>query len=268
MNTENNTPADAFKSDYEAEWALDGDSPNSSTKAVDHTDGAQKTTGQETATVPVAQEGTQDSPKVGTPSKAAEPEKEDIFAGMNEAQIEAYRKSERDTKAMKGRHKLAQDRIADLQKKLDDERKAREELALKTRQPTEFEQNHPEYYEELKKEFGTNQDAGKPQKDLDAESYTEADLIIAAHPDAGDVYNSAEFKTWLGSQSLQFQQNIESSYAKDVIPILDAYAQSTAPSSLEDMADIGGKRGKPNARDKSNLSDAELYALEWESDDT
>lgn len=268
MNTENNTPEEAFQSDYEAEWGLDADSPPK--VAPSDTEDAQKTTEKEPAPEPVAQEGTQSTTQNEDQSKAAEPEKVDIFAGMNEAQLEAYRKSERDTKAMKGRHKLAQDRITDLEKKLADERKAREDLATQTRQPTEFEQNHPEYYKELKGEFGTKQDADKPQVDPDAESYSEADAILEAHPDAGDVYNSSEFQTWLGSQTLQFQQNINSSYAKDVIPILDSYSSHLATSTqanLEAMAPVGGSQGKPNLRDKSTMSDAELYAAEWESDD-
>jgi hypothetical protein len=269
MDVENNTPEDTFQSDYDAEWGLESDSPPK--VAPSDTEANQKSTDEETAPNPVAQEGTQEAPKDEDPNKAAEPQKEDIFAGMTEAQIEAYRKSERDTKAMKGRHKLAQDRIADLEKKLSSEKKANGELIEKARQPSEFEQNHPEYYKELKAELGTKQDADDdPQVDPDGESYSEADSILSAHPDAGDVYNSPEFKTWISQQPLQFQQNINSSYAKDVIPILDAYSASleaNTQESLKDISSVGGSQSKPSLRNHGNMSDEEKYDLEWETDD-
>lgn len=270
MTTENNTPDTTFDSDYEAEWALNSDTPKLEEKAVDHTEDVNKPTEKETAPSSVAQEETPTPTQNDDSNKAAEPKEEDILAGLSEAQLEAYRKAERDAKAMKGRHRLAQDRIVDLEKKLAEEQKAKAEFKSKARQPTEFEQNHPEYFQELKEEFGTNQESSAPQTDPEAESYSEADAILSAHPDAGDIYSSSEFQTWMASQPLKVQQDVESSYSKDVIPVLDAYQNSLTSASsvsLKEIADVGGSQGQPDLRDKSKMTDAEKYELEWESDD-
>lgn len=257
--------------DYDKEWDLeDGNTNNPKTLVADE-DETLKTEATDTtseAPAPFAQpEASQDN----VDSKVVEPEATDIFAGMTAAQRDAYKKAERDGKAMAGRHRLSQDRISQLEQKLLDQQKVTAELTEKTRVPSEFEKEHPEYYQQLKSEFqSSSPEPSTDSNSQDSSSYTEADLIIAAHPEAGEWYSSTEFKSWLSTQPASSTKDIEAPYASQVLPVLDAYNShlaSLSTSSLQGIADVGGSSARPNITRTTDMSTTAQYDAEWENED-
>jgi len=271
MSLEPIAPQVTSQTDYDAEWALeDGNTDSPPKVAVPDSEKVQQTVAEGTAPDATAQTDVQDAPKGDSASKAAEPETDKPFAGMTEDQIAAYRKAERDGKAMAGRHRLAQDRMTHLEKQLDDQRKLNEELTDKARSPSEFEQAHPEYFQELKEEFGTKGESDSPTVDAGKSEYDEADKVIGAHPDAGDIYASAEFNTWLSTQPPQSATDVNSPHADAVIPIIDAYKthlSEAEKADLQSIADVGGTSAQPDLRVASQRSAQELYDAEWANED-
>lgn len=257
---------EVFQSDYDAEWGLDDDSPQE--EAVDHSEDDEKTLPEEAATEGEAQGESKVEGEGADMSKAAEPENEDPYAGLSEKHIEAIRKAERDEKAMRGRYKLAEDRATQLERELAEERQRLKALEEANRKPSQFEQDHPEYYKALKEEFGKAQPSAAP-------STTKKDpveLILESHSDAGELYNSADFQAWVADQPGYVRKALDSDSAEDVIEALDFYKTtlSTVPeteNSLESIVEPSGSKGKPDLRRQSDLSAQEAYDLEWEQDD-
>jgi hypothetical protein len=272
MKIEQRTPEEQTQADYELEWTLaEDDSPQK--PGVAHLDEGRETGKEAPRPTEPAQAVNTDTTDGEIKSKAGEPEPDDAFAGWSEEQLAVYKKTESDVKAMKGRHRLAQDRIKDLEAKLKAEAEERRKLAAQARPPTRFEQDHPEYADDLKQLF-TGADKDEPIVDTGNSEYEQADLILAAHPDAGTVYNDPAFQQWLSTQSPSVIKSVDSSFAGDVIPVLDLYAahsrQATDKSrqdALRDVSDVGGSSGQHRIRNTSNMTAQELYELEWENDE-
>jgi hypothetical protein len=209
-------------------------------------------------------------------SKTAESESEDIYAGLSDKQVEAIRQAERNEKANLGRFRIAKDKADRLERELQEERKRYQEFEAKSRQPTLFEQEHPDYYndlkEDLKKELASQQVV--PEVDT-GEAAVES--ILSAHPDAGDLYNSDEFKAWIGNQPKYVRNTIESSDPEDVISVLDSYkshqtvSEASRPQGSQDalrqVAHTGGSPARPNLSKPHDMSASQQYDAEWELDD-
>lgn len=269
MSLENTNATENEISDYDKEWGLDEEVHTSSPDASsNHIDETQPTEVEGTAPPSPAQETNQETPQEES-LKAAEPEEEDIFASMNDKQLEAYRKTERERDAMIGRHRVANDRLSHLERQLEDERKLNAELAEKARKPSTFEQEHPEYHKELMEEF---KPAAPEKEDT---SQTAADVILSAVPKAGEIYNSDEFQAWLGAQEQSFINDIESPDPQKVINVLTKYEthaslaaeQAAAKEKLAAIADAGGSSGIPDIRTSGQMSEKEQYDAVWDEDD-
>ena len=272
--------SEELESDYDKEWGLDDTVVDTSPPANgtdSHTTELQESTDEGTAPSDVAPDGLQSASQEGTPSTAAEPEQDDPFAGWSEEQLAVYRKTERDAKANAGRNRVAQDRISRLETQLREKEEQRLALVASTREPTGFEQAHPEYAEDLKQIFSQNAAPGTAEIDTqiaqENAQQEAADAIINAHPDAGEIYNRPDFQEWLNLRP-DYRQDIESPNADDVIKVLDVYttiqahSQPTARSSnpLDGMASVGGSSAQPDLRLSSELSTAEQYEREWDTD--
>ena len=269
MSIDNNMTANENTlSDYDKEWGLDEVHTPSPEASSSHTDELQTTAEEGSAPNSPAQAESQSTSQDAN-SKAAEPEGEDIFATMNDKQLEAYKKAERERDAMIGRHRVANDKLSHLERQLADERKLNAELAEKARQPSQFEQDHPDYYKQLKDELTP---AAPESGDT---SQTAADIILEAVPKAGEIYNSDEFQAWLGSQEQSYLSDIESPDPQKVINILDKYeAHNTsaaeheaAQNKLNQIANTGGSSGIPDIRHSGNMSASEQYDAVWAEDD-
>jgi hypothetical protein len=258
---------DNDSSDYDAEWGLDTDSPDND--AVAHTDDS--STPEEAATV-TAESASEDQEKPASPSadpKTAESDDDTTWANATPEQLKAFKKAESDEKAMKGRHRLSNDKNAMLEKELQQLRAENADYLKKQRVPSQFEQDHPEYAEDLNKLYGAKDGANAPAE------VDPAETIIEAHPDAGEIYNSNEFQIWIAAQSKPVRQAIESSDAESIVDILNQYKtvsppQDSVPSSnnaqLQDLSGTGGSSGRVDLRSVGSMSTEEQYDAEWATD--
>lgn len=258
------------QAEYDAEWGEEALEP------VIATDDDQ-TFEEGSAPSDEAQSDSPKAPIVKPVSKAAEPESEDIYAGLTEKQAEAIRQAERNEKANLGRFRIAKDKADRLERELTEERQLRKDFEDKARQPSQFEQDHPEYYKELresiKAELGTNS-VVVPEVD---KGQVAVDAILGAHPDAGDIYNSPDFQSWIGGQPRYVRNTIESSDPEDVISVLDSYKSSkpvTAPrvtpssqDKLAQVAHVGGSPARPDLSRPSDMTTSQQYDAEWAKDD-
>lgn len=260
------TQPEETQSDYEKEWALDSDLPQET--PVAHTEEIQKTDTEGPAPEASAQDVTQESAETETTSPTAESGGDDIFAGATEAQLAAYRKAENDAKAMKGRHRLSQDKAIHLERQLSELQRQNAELTEQARKPTQFEIDHPEYAEDIRSLTG-DVHASTSSAETDP-----AELILQAHPDAGEVYNSPEFSAWISEQPSDTVSIIQGSDPNAINNILSAYkthasevSSSQRQARLNATSDTGGTQATPDLRRASELSVQEQYAREWENED-
>jgi len=265
-----NSQEEDFEADYLAEW---GDELPEATSSPTETN---KPSPVDSASTNEAQSEEPTPSLDNQTSKAAEPESEDIYAGLSDKQAEAIRQAERNEKANLGRFRIAKDKADRLERELQEERKRSTELEAKARQPTLFEQDHPDYYndlkEDLKKELASQ--AVVPEVNT-GEAAVES--ILTAHPDAGDLYNSDEFKSWIGNQPKYVRNTIESSDPEDVISVLDSYkshqsvSEASRPQGSQDalrqVAHTGGSPARPNLSRPHDMSSSQQYDAEWELDD-
>ncbi len=261
QSQELNTP-----SDYDAEWGLDDDSPT--TPAVVNTAEDSPTIPADTASAAVALEKQESITSEGVTAQAAESDSDTTWANATPEQLKALQKAENDEKAMRGRFRLSTDKAVMLEKQLNELRTQNAELIEKTREPTQFEKDHPEYAEDLNKLYGKQGGESTPTSD------DPADAILSAHADAGEVYNSNEFQIWISAQPKPVRQAIEASDAESIIDILTQYKQAAPPQAetpatqagLQGIADAGGSSAQVDLRSASSLSTAEQYEAEWATD--
>jgi len=258
---------DDNSSDYDAEWGLDIDTPI--TPAVEHTDDTSMTDEAATVTATSASDEQEDTTSTSEVSKAAEPESDTTWANATPEQLKAHKKAESDEKAMKGRFRLSNDKNAMLEKELNQLRADNASFQEKLRTPTKFEQDHPEYAEDLNKLYGAKGGATTPAEP------DPADAIVSAHPDAGELYNSNEFQIWIATQPKPVRQAIEASDAESIIDILTQYKGGLSPKvevkantqeQLQGISGTGGSSGTVDLRDVRSMSASDQYDKEWEVD--
>ena len=254
------------QSDYDTEWGLDNDSPSNSD--IVNSDETSSSDAPATVTDESALEGQANASPSSDESKAAELENNTTWADATPDQIKAFNKAEGDEKAMRGRYRLSNDKNSMLERELNELRVQNADYQAKLRVPTQFEQDHPEYAEDLNKLYGNREGVPAPV------AVDPAELIISAHPDAGEVYNSNEFQTWVGAQPKPVRQAIESSDAESINEILTLY-KSTATSKpfvpnpkagLQELSGTGGSSASIDLRTTSSLTASEQYDREWAAD--
>lgn len=276
MTTENNTPTPSTEqsqvTDYDAEWERDSDDdseapiekeafkqvPVDEPEDIDDQDNSDKSREETSQDVDSPQDSPNDDSK-----PASETDSEDIWQNASEEQLRAYKKAENEYKAMLGRHRLAQEKLSRLEKEAN-------ELKEKARTPTQFEQDHPDYFKELQDTFGSP----KAGNTSDTPDTAAIEAVITAHPDAGEVVSSESFNEWLSGQPKVVQRAADSSNAEDVIDVLNDF------KSYSDEIDIQRAREARLAKAQapsttssiptqtklsSEMSDEELYELEWQN---
>ena len=261
------TLEDENTADYDAEWGLDSDSPADS--VVAHSEDTSMTDEAATVTAEPASDEQKDTTSTSEDTKTAESKDDTTWANATPEQLKALQKAESDEKAMKGRFRLSNDKNAMLEKELTQLRAANAEFQEKLRTPTRFEQDHPEYAEDLNKLYGNQGGATAPAEP------DPADTIIAAHSDAGEIYNSNEFQIWIATQPKPVRQAIESNDAESIVDILNQYkevspskveVQDDTKEQLQGMSGTGGSSGRVDLRTTSGMSDSDQYNAEWEVD--
>lgn len=272
MNTPNeHAETETNLSDYEKEWASEEATPAESPMEpeVEHKGEDEKSPEEEAATSEGAPEGSQEEAQEEDPSKAAESEQEDFLAGLNEAQREAFQKLERDRKADQGRVRVANNKQQTLEEELQTLRDENATLKKANTETTQFEQDHPEYAEDLKKLVGNNT--------TNNGTVTPEELVLAAHPDVVDLTESPEFSAWVAGQDEEVISAINGSQAAPFILALNKFkrdVQSEQKPAQEEntkppagLADVGGSSSIPDKRPLSSLSVEEQYDREWADED-
>ena len=265
MNTSNESAQ--LGSDYDAEWGQEDASPNTS---ID----SQETSEAVTAPVDEAQVKQENVPQNTEGNPAAEQgADEDVWAAATPELLEAKRKLENDLKASKGRASASQREQARLQVEFEATLAENNRLTEAAREPTRFEQEHPEYAEDI---------AQLISQKLPQQAATNSDgddvvvnQILQAHPDAGTFWGNSDFEGWLTTQPSYVQTAVVSSQAQEVIDVLSSYKVASNSASqenpndtaLENFASPQGNSSKPDLRTTGDLSPAERYNAEWDTDD-
>lgn len=262
MNTETNqTQENTDLSDYDAEWGLDDSLQQ---PAVNDSGEDSQTSTEATEPAEEALDAVSETTSESVQKKAAESDVDTTWADATPAQLEALKKAESDEKAMRGRFRLSNDKNSMLTKELEELRKQNADYQEKLRKPTQFEQDHPEYAEDIKALYGNRASSPTPVAE------DPADIIIAAHSDAGEVYNSNEFQIWMNEQPVSTRRAIESSDAESIVEILTHYKKSIPKVSttepLQAIAGVKSSSGRVDIRKTSELSAAEQYDAEWDND--
>jgi hypothetical protein len=258
------------RSDYDAEWGLDESNSPVTPDIVNTEDTTPTDVADTVSDAPALEEQEYNTSEVDT-SKAAELESDNVWADASPDQLKALHKAESDEKAMRGRFRLSNDKNTVLEQQLNELKAHNAKLEEQTREPTQFEQDHPEYAEDLKKLYGNQ--GGIPQP----VSVDPADTILSTHSDAGEIYNSNEFQIWIGAQPKPVRQAIESNDAESIVEILNLYkqvgfaAQQTQQNAdqekLRGLSGVAGSSAPLDIRSPSSLSSSQQYDAEWETDD-
>lgn len=258
-----NTQTENEMSDYDKAWAEDESSPSTPNGEVTHAEVDDKTPAAETANAEGAPNADPNVTEEENAKKTAESENVNRFDGWTEEQKEVYLKTERDGKANLGRLRVEQNRRTTLERELQDALASNESLKKESAVPTQFEQDHPEYAEDLRAIVNANAPVDTGVSSMD--------LVLTAHPDAGNVFNSNEFQEWLSDKDDAYVHELMSEDHNAVIAGLNAYKASAAEAQnptqqLQAMADIGGAKGQPDLRQHSQMTTQEQYDLAWAED--
>lgn len=271
-------------SDYDSEWNLSDDSPQ--TSSVDDNEGSQSPDAAHRQT-----DGAQDAKAEGT-SNNSQPNHEDgeavdVWADATPAQKEAFQRAENERQLEANKAKLNADKLAERGREMKALREETIALQEAARVPTEFESEHETYASDVNAMIErkleermplAEQPVAKTREEHDAEVFS---AITSAHPTAGDMYNSAEAQALLAEdpvfkhagQAMLFSSAMHSEDPTVVVAALD-YLKQTNPSAstpaangLDNMQAPTPRGGKPNMKASNQLSSAEQYDAEWDTDD-
>lgn len=271
-------------SDYDTEWDLSDDSPQ--TSSVDDNQGSQspdaahpQTDGAPEAKVEGTPESSQPNPEEG--------EAVDVWADATPAQKEAYQRAENERQLEANKAKINADKLAERGREIKTLRE--EAIALKesARKPTEFESQHQVYAndinEMIERKLETRmplaeQPVAKTQEEIDAEVFN---VITTAHPTAGDMYNATETQALLAEdpvfkhegKAMLFSSALHSQDPNEVVAALDYLklntptAEDTTAAGLDNMQAPAPRGGQPNMKASNQLTSEEQYDAEWDTDD-
>lgn len=267
---------------YDKEW--DEDEESSSKQPDESPDSNIKTEDDESSESDTASDNEvvnsegNTAPENNDSSPAEEVSGDDIWANATEEQRQAFEKVQNDFKSVTGRHKSAEQRKAELEKEFKELKAKHHEL---TREKGEYEQNHPELFNEVLEVVAsrTQAETDAHTEDTDEDAHDEADDIRAvykAHSDLEDVMSSPEWSTFTQELSDEQQTKYNSLDPLDFISLVTEFkvdraakasAQTeTKATEVEESGTVNsGSGSKPDAR--VIMSDDDLYDAEWEKDD-
>jgi hypothetical protein len=200
---------------------------------------------------------------------------DDVWAGVSDKAKAEFQKTQNEYKAQLGRTRAERERNTRLEQEHTTLKNQLSELETKNRKPSQFEQDHPDYAEEVKLEAkrimqtelaSRDSEAAAKKASMDEESAV--NTILATHADAGEIWNAPEFQTWINEQPQRVNQQLNSSNPEDTITVLNDYKSSISAASkaeLNLMSDPKRSSSKPDNR--GGLTFSEQYSAEWETDD-
>jgi len=268
---------------YEAEWGLDTDAPQATAPegAADDPQSDDEFTDPESAAdVPPA--ATPNEPEVKPEVAATD---EDIWANATEAQKLAIRRAENERQSAANRARQHENSLAERGRELKALREEKLALEKASQTPTEFESSHAVYGADIntmieRKLADLNLPVTQPEEEKPAAQVEQEvfDVITAAHPDAGDIFNSEGCQSMLADnpaikvdgKAYSFSDVLLSSDPNMAVEALSYYKSTLAAaetSGLEGMKSANTVSGKPDMRTAAQYTDAEAYDAEWDEDD-
>lgn len=275
-----NAQQDQSLSDYDAEW--DREDAPANQGAV--TDEIQPTDDEDTATSETAPETTEEGTPIEAQGDPAEGASEGDDGTDSTEDTEALRQAETKIMSLEGQLKAANDRLSIRGRELKELRQELATLRKAARPTTEFEKEFPQYAEDIRKLAGVEDETEVEETDpVDAQAAT-VDAILAAHPDAGALYNDPAFQEYLVANPLFVYEGspmfvntaINSDNAAEVIAALTYYKSTLntpeptpepPKESLEDMVPPPTSSGKPSIPSSTVLTPREEYDAAWATDD-
>lgn len=274
----NESQQDQPVSDYEAEWDRE-DAPDDD-QGVDTT-GVQQTDIEDPASEESAPETTDETTPIETQDDPAEDAVEGNDGTDGAADSERLRQLETENLSLKGQLKALNDRLSIRGRELKELRQELAENKKANREPTGFEREFPEFAEDIRKLAGTQEETVNEQVDpVDQEAAT-MEALLAAHPDAGNIYADPALHEWLATEPMfvlngqpMFVNNaIHSDNADEIIAAISHYksqANTPAPepekNPLEDMTPPPTSQGKPTMV-RTPSTPQEEYDAAWASDE-
>lgn len=270
-------------SDYDNEWGLDDDSPQTSSVFDDRD---RKTSDSDDQFEDEAPKAPSELTPAQSETNSEESENVDVWANASDAQKEAYRRAENEKVAADNRAKLNADKLAERGRELKALRDETSELREQTRTRTEFEQEHETYATDINTMIEQRLNERLPvQEELSQEEveHETFNAITTAYPTAGDMYNSDSMKSLLhddpvfkhDGRAVLFSETLHSNNPNDVIAALDYYTKTninpsptlTEQSGLESMQANTSRGGQPDMRTSAQMTTREQYDSEWDTDD-
>ena len=276
----NDTTQTVELTDYEKEWGLDTDDPQTSSVNNELDKKTPAVGDQPSAEAP---NDPQEATSSNDNQSSEESEVVDVWADASEDQREAFRRAENEKTAAENRAKINSDKLAERGRELKALRQEAAELQEDTRPRTEFEQEHEVYANDINTMIEQKLQQRIPVQEELSEAEVDQmtyEAITRAHPTAGDLYNSESMKKLLaedpvfkhGGKPKLFSETLHSNDPADVIAALDYYktlnhSEEAKDNGLSSMQSTQSRGGKPDMRSLSQLSDKESYEREWQIDD-
>lgn len=279
MQTNEAQPEDSI-SDYDKAWDSEEDSPVNG--GVD-TDEFQETSDEATATSDDAQDDEESTASTDATDTTAESESEAEGDAENQSDSEASQASA-ELLTLQTQNKALSDRLAVRGRELKELRKELADLKKASRQPTKFEQEFPEYAEDIKQLAGI-EETDETETDTTDDEVDTVEKILSAVPDAGALYNDPSLHQYLQTDpvfvfngaAMFVNAAIHSDNPDEVIAGLNHYkstkqAATPAPKEtpedpLKDMVPPPTSAGKPDVPRTTTMSPMEQYDAEWAADD-
>ncbi len=282
--TDNNESAASDIDDYDAEWAKEDKDTSSLPSDIKVVEDAPPTIVDEKAAEPDTAKGEAEpeaqeevSPETSEESSAESESSDDIWANAPVELKEAYEKAHNDFKAMKGRHKNAEQRAAALQKEFD---KVNNQLGEATRKKGVYETEHPELFNEVK-DLMESRLPHAQSAETDQEQNEDLQVVFKVHPDASDILTSSDWETFKSNFTVEQQTKFDSPDPYEFIDLMAEYKQerkiaeikssfedesARRKAVLEEASPAVGKASKPNP-EKTNMSVEDAYDAEWAKED-
>jgi hypothetical protein len=262
---------DTFQDDYEAEWGEPDNASNSEAQqeSIDKTSDTTVASGGE------AHKQTPDSHTDNSDETPAKSGAKDIWSEAPAELRDEFNKVQNQYNSMLGRHRAERQRVADYERQLQETQTKVKNLEQETRQPTQFEQDHPDYAKEILAEAEriaelkiTQQQELNSQTSQQKAEQDALNTILNAHPDAGELYNNDSFNQWMQNQPLHLVNRLDSTDPSDTIEVLTLFKDSQKQQQQADLNSLSAPQSSSSKPDtRATLTTQEEYEREWELDD-
>jgi len=199
----------------------------------------------------------------------------DIWEGATDAQRLAFLKAQNDFNSMSGRAKAEQQRRADLEREIENQRT---EQARVNRKKGTYETEHPELFDEVNEYLrSSGQVSYKEEPKANTKGDDDIRTVFKVHPDAQELMLQDDWQQYTKALSDTQQRQLESDDPYEFIDLINSFkthravraATRSANVQDDDLLDESVTRSpgtSSRAPAKGAMSDDEAYEAEWAKD--